>query len=66
MGRNKNVIVFITDKNGCEMFKEIIGKEYIDSAKRDLQRHLDAAKLNPAYYHFLDVPTAEIKIKKIE
>ena len=67
MENTKNtVVVYITDKHGCEMFKEYVHKDYTDSAKRDLQRHLDAAKLNPAYYHFLDVPTAEIKIKKIE
>ena len=66
MNTKNTVVVFITDKYGCEMFKEYVHKDYTDSAKRDLQRHLDAAKLNPAYYHFLDVPTAEIKIKKIE
>ncbi len=65
MDVKNTVVVFITDKHGCEMFKEYVHKDYTDSAKRDLQRHLDAAKLNPAYYHFLDVPTAEIKIKKI-
>lgn len=60
-----NSLVFITDKHGCQMFKEICGEEFVESAKRDLQRHLDAAKLNPAYYHFLDVPTAKIEIIKI-
>lgn len=60
-----NVLVFITDKNKCQMFKEICGEEFVESAKRDLQRHLDAAKKDPEYYHFLDVPTAEIKIIKI-
>lgn len=66
MNTKNTVVVFITDKTGCEIFKEYVHKDYADSSKRDLQRHLDAAKLNPAYYHFLDVPTAEIKIKKIE
>lgn len=61
----KNVLVFITDKNECQMFKEICGEDFVESVKRDLQRHLDAAKLNPAYYHFLDVPTARIEIIKI-
>lgn len=59
------VIVFITDKTGCEMFKEICNENFVESSKRDLQRHLDAAKLNPKYYHFLDVPTARIEIKKL-
>ena len=66
MDLKNTVVVYITDKNGCEMFKEYVHKDYTDSAKRDLQRHLDAAKKNPKYYHFLDVLTAEIKIKKIE
>jgi len=66
MDVKNTVVVFITDKTGCEMFKEYVHKDYAESSKRDLQRHLDAAKINPAYYHFLDVPTAEIKIKKIE
>lgn len=66
MDLKNTVVVYITDKHGCEMFKEYIHKDFADSAKRNLQNHLDAAKLNPAYYHFLDVPTAEIKIKKIE
>lgn len=60
-----NVLVFITDKNECQMFKEICGEEFVESAKRDLQRHLDAAKKDPEYYHFLDVPTAKIEIIKI-
>lgn len=62
----ENVLLFITDKNGCEMFKEICGKGFEESVKRDLQRHLDIAKKNPAYYHFLDVPTAKIVTREIE
>jgi hypothetical protein len=58
------VVVFITDKNGCEMFKNYVNEAYIESAKRDLQNHLDAAKKDPSYYHFLDVETAEIKYYK--
>lgn len=65
MDAKNTVVVFITDKHGCEMFKEICFEDYADSAKRNLQRHLDAAKENPAYYHFLDVPTARIEIKRI-
>jgi len=62
----KNVLVFITDKNECQMFKEICGEEFAESVKRDLQRHLDAAKKNPAYYHFIDVPTAKIVVRKFD
>ena len=61
----KTIVIYITDKTGCEMFKEYIGADYIDSAKRDLQRHLDAAKLHPEHYHFLDIETAEIKTRKV-
>ncbi|MEY3501414.1 MAG: hypothetical protein RL308_3087 [Bacteroidota bacterium] len=45
MDVKNTVVVYITDKNGCEMFKEYVHKDYTDSAKRNLQRHLDAAKL---------------------
>jgi len=65
MDLENTVVVFITDKSGCEMFKEYIHKDYADSAKRDLQRHLDAAIKDPEYYHFLDVPTARIESYKI-
>lgn len=65
MDVKNTVVVFITDKSGCEMFKEYIHKDFIDSAKRNLERHLACAIENPAYYHFLDILTAEIKIKKI-
>jgi len=65
MDVKNTVVVFITDKNGCEMFKEICFEGHADSAKRDLQRHLDAAKENPKFYHFLDVQTARIEIKRI-
>ena len=47
------------------MFKNYIHKDYLESAKRDLQNHLDAAKKDPEYYHFLDVETAKIKHYKI-
>lgn len=62
----KKVIVFITDKNECEMFKEVCGEGFEEPVKRDLQRHLDAAKNNPAYYHFIDVPTAKIVVRKFD
>ena len=65
MDLENTVVVYITDKTGCEMFKEYIHKDYADSAKRNLQRHLDSAKDNPKHYHFLDVETARIEIKKI-
>lgn len=65
MDLENTIVVFITDKTGCEMFKNYIHKDYLESAKRDIQNHLDLAKKNPAYYHFLDVETAEIKYYKI-
>ena len=65
MNVKNTVVVYITDKTGCEMFKEYVHKDNVDSSKRDLQRHLDAAKLNPKYYHFLDIETAEIKTYSI-
>ena len=65
MDIKNTVVVYITDKTGCEMFKEYVHKDFVQSSIRDLQRHLDAAKLNPKYYHFLDVETAEIKTYKI-
>ncbi len=65
MDLENTIVVYITDKSGCEMFKNYIHKDYLESAKRDLQNHLDAAKKDPEYYHFLDVETAEIKHYKI-
>ena len=65
MDLENTVVVFITDKTGCEMFKEYIHKDFIDSAKRNLQRHLESAKDNPKHYHFLDIETATIKSYKI-
>jgi hypothetical protein len=65
MDLENTVVIFITDKTGCEMFKEYVHKDYADSAKRNLQNHLDSAKLHPEYYHFLDVETARIEIYKI-
>jgi len=61
----ENVVVYLTDKNGCEMFREIISKKFSQSARRNLDRHLMAAKLNPKHYHFLDVETARIEIKEL-
>ena len=57
------VIVYITDKSKTKMFKNYISELYIDSAKRDLQKHLNDAKKNSKMYHFLDIETAEIKVK---
>jgi len=57
------LVVYLTDKNGCEMFKELICEKFVESAKRNLERHLMAAKLNPKHYHFLDVETARVEIK---
>lgn len=65
MDLKNTIVVFITNKTGCEMFKNYIHKDFIESAKRDLQNHLDAARKDPAYYHFLDLETAEIKHYKI-
>lgn len=65
MDLENTVVVFITDKTGCEMFKEYIHKDFIDSAKRNLERHLACAIENPAYYHFLDIETAKIESYKI-
>ncbi|MFM2204439.1 MAG: hypothetical protein RLZZ605_1403 [Bacteroidota bacterium] len=59
----ETAIIYLTDKNGAEMFKTYIGKSFIDSAKRDIQRHIDSAKKNPKLYSFLDIETAEIKVK---
>ena len=36
MDIKNTVVVFITDKSGCEMFKEYIHKDYVDSAKINL------------------------------
>ena len=44
MDLENTLVVCITDKTGCEMFKNYIHKDYLESAKRDLQNHLDAAK----------------------
>ena len=60
------VIVYITDKSKAEMFKNYVSELHIDSAKRDLQRHLNDAKKNPKMYHFLDIQTAEIKVKYLK
>ncbi len=57
----KTVKVFITDKSGKKFFVEITGENFINSSKRDLQRHLDNAKLNPTLYAFLDLETAKIE-----
>ena len=57
------IIVYITDKSNCQMFKNYVSELYIDSAKRDLQKHLNDAKKNPKMYHFLDIDTAKIEVK---
>jgi hypothetical protein len=59
----KKAIVYLTDKNGGEMFKNYVGEAFIDSAKRDLQRHINLAKIHPKMYHFLDIETAKIEVK---
>ena len=48
------------------MFKNYIGESFVESAKRDLQRHIDSAKINPKLYSFLDVESAEIKIETLK
>lgn len=60
---SKLIVVYLTDKNGGEMFKEIVDLAYKDSAIRGVERHLMAAKLNPKHYHFLDIETARIESK---
>jgi len=59
----KQVIVYITDKKGGQLFKNYVSELYIDSAKRELQNHLNAANKNPKMYHFLDIETAKIEIQ---
>jgi len=61
----KTAIVYLTDKNGGQMFKEYCGIDYVESSKRTIQRYIDSAKLNPKLYHFLDIETAEIKVEFI-
>ena len=63
--KENTFVIYLTDKNGGEMFKELVSKIGIEPAKRGLERHLMAAKLNPDFYHFLDVQTAEIKCRNI-
>jgi len=58
----KTVVVYLTDKNKCKMFKNYVNELYIDSAKKELQNHIDNAKKNPKLYNFLDIETLEIKI----
>ncbi len=60
------VIVYITDKKGGHLFKNYISESYIDSAKKELQNHLNAANKNPKMYHFLDIETAKIEIEYIK
>ena len=58
-------VVYLTDKHGGEMFKELINEKFLESAKRNLERHIMAAKLKPDFYHFFDVESAEIKFRNI-
>ena len=57
----KTAKVYITDKSNKKYFIEITGENFVDSSKRDLQRHLETAKLNPKAYYFLDLETAKIE-----
>jgi hypothetical protein len=57
----KTAKVYITDKSNKKYFVEITGELFINSSKRDLQRHLENAKLNPKAYSFLDLETAKIE-----
>jgi hypothetical protein len=61
----ENVIVYLTDKNGGQMFKNYTSKLYIDSAIRELQNHINQAKKYPKIYHFCDIKSLEIKIENI-
>lgn len=55
-------IVYLTDKNNVKMFKNYVNPLFIDSAKKEIQMHIDSAKKNPLLYNFLDIKTLEIKI----
>jgi hypothetical protein len=55
--------VYITDKSNKKYFVEITGELFIDSSKRDLERHLAQAKVNPIAYSFLDLETAKIEVE---
>lgn len=57
----RTAVVYITDKSEKRYFTEFTGEAFIDSSKRDLQRHLENAKLNPKAYSFLDLETAKIE-----
>lgn len=56
-------LVYLTDKNNCKMFKNIVGKGCEQPAVRELERHLLNAKKNPKMYNFLDLETAKIIIE---
>jgi len=55
--------VYITDKSNKRFFVEITGEAFIESSKRDLQRHLEQAKVNPERYTFLDLESAKIEVE---
>jgi hypothetical protein len=47
------------------MFKNYVNPLFIDSAKKEIQKHIDSAKKHPLIYNFLDIDTLEIKIELI-
>ena len=52
--------LYITDKTGMRFFRTTCATEYKDSERRNLERHLNNAKIHPEAYNFVDIKTAKI------
>lgn len=57
----KTSTVCIEDKNG-KYWNTLCSSDFIAPEIRNMQRHLDLAKLNPDKFKFLDLDTAKILV----